>query len=168
MGNLEKPEFTYFQWASMIMCTLLAGGGVFWASGEPLAHFMSPPPLFAGVAPGSAEAVAPALAQSFMHWGVLAWSILGSLTTIMLMYYHHEKGLPLAPRTLLYPVFGDRAIHGPIGTVADACSIIAVVAGTVGPIGFLGLEVSYGLHALFGTPDVFATRAVIIVGLVAL
>ncbi len=38
MGGLDKPEFTTFQWGSMIMCTLLAGGGVFWAAGEPMAH----------------------------------------------------------------------------------------------------------------------------------
>ena len=68
-----------------------------------------------------------------MHWGFLAWAILGSLTTVMLMHYHYDKGLPLAPRTLLYPIFGDRAINGPIGTIADASCIIAVVAGTVGP-----------------------------------
>ena len=48
MGGLDKPEFTHFQWGSMIMCTLLAGGGVFWAAGEPMAHFISPPPLFGG------------------------------------------------------------------------------------------------------------------------
>ena len=83
----------------------------------------------------------------------------------MLMHYHYDKGLPLAPRTLLYPVFGDRAINGPIGLIADACCIIAVVAGTVGPIGFLGLQMSYGLNTLFGIPDTFATQAVMILAL---
>ncbi|WP_276317937.1 BCCT family transporter [Cobetia sp. ICG0124] len=29
-----------------ILCTLLAGGGVFWAAAEPIAHFTSPPPVF--------------------------------------------------------------------------------------------------------------------------
>ncbi|MCG7625426.1 BCCT family transporter [Epibacterium sp. Ofav1-8] len=167
MGGLAAPEFTTFQWGSMIMCTLLAGGGVFWAAGEPIAHFLYSPPLF-GAEGATAAAVNPAIAQSFMHWGFLAWAILGSLTTVMLMHYHYEKGLPLAPRTLLYPVFGDKAIHGPIGLIADACSIIAVVAGTVGPIGFLGLQVSYGLTALFGLPDVFATQFAVIAGLVAI
>ncbi len=46
MGGLDTPEFTHFQWGSMIMCTLLAGGGVFWAAGEPMAHFICPPPLY--------------------------------------------------------------------------------------------------------------------------
>ncbi len=167
MGGLDRPEFPVFQWGAMIMCTLLAGGGVFWAAGEPMAHFLSSPPHFATQG-GTPEAVNPALAQSFMHWGFLAWAILGALTTVMLMHYHYEKGLPLSPRTLLYPVFGDRAISGPIGLFADAACIIAVVAGTVGPIGFLGLQVSYGLNALFGIPDAFATQVVVILGLVAL
>lgn len=167
MGNLAAPEFTLFQWGSMIMCTLLAGGGVFWAAGEPIAHFLYSPPLF-GAEGGTEAAVNPAIAQSFMHWGFLAWAILGSLSTVMLMHYHYEKGLPLAPRTLLYPLFGDKAINGPIGLIADASSIIAVVAGTVGPIGFLGLQVSYGLSDLFGLPDVFATQFMVIGGLVAI
>ena len=167
MGALAKPEFTTFQWGSMIMCTLLAGGGVFWAAGEPIAHFLYSPPLF-GAEGATEAAVNPAIAQSFMHWGFLAWAILGSLSTVMLMHYHYEKGLPLAPRTLLYPVFGDKAINGPIGLIADASSIIAVVAGTVGPIGFLGLQVSYGLSDLFGIPDVFATQFLVIAGLVAI
>jgi choline-glycine betaine transporter len=166
LGGLDAPEFTDFQWGSMIMCTLLAGGGVFWAAGEPMAHFISSPPLF-GADGKSAAAAAPALAQSFLHWGFLAWAILGALTTVMLMHYHYEKGLPLSPRTLLYPVFGDKAINGPIGLIADASCIIAVVAGTVGPIGFLGLQVSYGLESLFGVPNGFATQAVVIAGLVA-
>lgn len=47
---------------------------------------------------------------SLFQWGFLAWAILGSLSAVMLMHYHYDKGLPLAPRTLLYPVFGDKAI----------------------------------------------------------
>ena len=168
MGALTMPEFSTFSWASMIIFTLLAGGGVFWAAGEPIAHFLSPPPVFGDLS-GDVQAQAhAALAQSFLHWGFLAWAILGSLTTVMLMHYHYDKGLPLAPRTLLYPVFGDRALTGPIGLIADASCIIAVVAGTVGPIGFLGLQMSYGLNELTGIPDNFATQAVAIMALVGL
>lgn len=167
LGELQTPEFNAFQWGSMIMCTLLAGGGVFWAAGEPMAHFLSSPPLF-GAEAKSTAAIGPALAQSYLHWGFLAWAILGALTTIMLMHYHYEKGLPLAPRTLLYPLFGDKAIKGPIGTLADASCIMAVVAGTVGPIGFLGLQVSYGMETLFGFSNDFTTQAIVIIGLVAI
>lgn len=167
LGGTATPEMSRFQWMAIIMCTLLAGGGVFWAAGEPMAHFTSPPPLF-GVEGGTPEAVYPALAQSFMHWGFLAWAILGALTTLIYSHFHYEKGLPLAPRTLLYPLFGARALRGPIGMIADASCILAVVAGTIGPIGFLGLQVSYGLSDLFGITDGFTTQALVIAGLVAL
>jgi choline-glycine betaine transporter len=168
LGRLSRPEFSTFQWGSMIMCTLLAGGGVFWAAGEPIAHYLSTPPLFGDLS-GQPEARADAaLAQGFLHWGFLAWAILGALATIMLMHYHYDRGLPLAPRTLLYPVFGERALRGPIGLIADACCIISVMAGTVGPIGFLGLQMAYGLSALFGVPDTFTTQAVVILSLVGI
>ena len=168
LGNLASPEFSNFQWGSMIMCTLLAGGGVFWAAGEPIAHYLWTPPLFGDLTADPDARANAALAQAYLHWGFLAWAILGALTTVMLMHYHYDKGLPLAPRTLLYPVFKDRAINGPIGLIADASCIIAVVAGTVGPIGFLGLQMSYGLNALFGIPDTLATQSVMILGLAAL
>jgi len=41
---------------------------------------------------------------------------------------------PKRPRG--YPVFSDRAINGPIGLIADASCIVAVVAGMVRPIYF--------------------------------
>ena len=168
MGGLDRPEFPLFSWGAMIMCTLLAGGGVFWAAGEPIAHFLSLPPTFGDLGGDPQDQANAALAQSFLHWGFLAWAILGALATPMLMHYHYDRGLPLAPRTLLYPVFGDRAIDGPIGLIADASCIIAVVAGTVGPIGFLGLQMSYGLNALTGVPDTFTTQAIAILSLVGI
>ena len=165
LGNVKTPEISTFKWFSIIMCTLLAGGGVFFAAAEPMAHFIAPPPLH-GVPAASAEAVYPALAQTYMHWGFLSWAILGSLTTIIFMHLHYDKGLPLKPRTLLYPIFGDRAITSWIGSVVDAACVLAVVAGTVGPIGFLGLQVSYGMADLFGTSDSFVTQSTIIVFLI--
>lgn len=167
LGGLKSPEMSTFQWISIIMCTLLAGGGVFWAAAEPMAHFTSPPPLFGGET-GTVEAAYNALAQSFMHWGFLAWAILGSLTGVVFMHLHYDKGLPLKPRTLLYPVFGDRVMTGPLGAIVDACCVLAVVAGTVGPIGFLGLQVSFGLEKLFGIPNTYTTQLTILLGLIAI
>ncbi|MBB3191243.1 BCCT family transporter [Halomonas cerina] len=166
IGNRATPEISTFKWLSIIMCTLLAGGGVFFAAGEPVYHFVVTPPTFDTQA-GTAEAVAGALAQSFMHWGFLAWAVLGSLTAIVLAHAHYDKGQPLQPRTLLYPVLGERVMSGALGGVVDALCVIAVVAGTVGPIGFLATQVSFGLHELLGLPAGYATQLVILVALAA-
>ena len=167
LGNLSEPDMSTYKWVAIIMCTLLAGGGVFWAAAEPMAHFISSPPLF-GVESSSPAAVYPALAQSYMHWGFLAWSILGSLTAIIFMYLHYDKGLPLKPRILLYPVFGEAVLHGWLGALIDAACVVAVISGTVGPIGFLGLQVSFGLSELFSISDSYSTQLAIIVGLIVI
>ncbi|RYA24046.1 BCCT transporter [Malaciobacter halophilus] len=162
LGKLNNPEMSTFQWIAIILCTLLAGGGVFWAAGEPIAHFITPPPIFEQTDSNFQRAI-NALSQSFVHWGFLAWAILGTLTSIVLMYLHYEKGLPLKPRTLLYFVFKEKVIHGKFGSVVDGFCIIAVAAGTIGPIGFLGLQISYSLHELFDIPNSFLTQSSIIV-----
>lgn len=161
LGNLDKPETDSFRWVAMIFCSLLAGCGVFWAAAEPVAHYIHPAPVFNATHSDQQLAV-NALSQSFMHWGFLAWSIVGSLTAIVLMHLHYDKGLPLKPRTLLFPILGERALNGHIGSLTDACCIIAVAAGTIGPIGFLGLQISAELHTLFQLPNGFTTQLVII------
>lgn len=166
VGGMDAPEMSTFKWLSIIMCTLLAGGGVFFAAGEPVYHFVVTPPAFSTEA-GTAEAVAPALAQSFMHWGFLAWAILGSLTAIVLAHAHYVLGKPLQPRTLLYPVFGEKVMSGAFGGIVDALCVIAVVAGTVGPIGFLATQVSFGFSELFGMEGGYGTQLMILVVLAA-
>lgn len=166
LGDRNGPEYGRFRWIAMIMSTLLAGGGVFFAAGEPLQHFITPPPIYGDVRPGSQEAVNAALAQSFADWGFLAWAVLGSLGAIVMMR-GVQRGMPLRPRTLLHPLLGERVSHSKVGTAVDITCIIAVVAGTVGPIGFLGLQVSYGLSQVFGTPDTYAVQLAVIVALTA-
>ena len=166
IGGMSTPEIGRFRWLSMIMCTLLAGGGVFFAAGEPVYHFVVTPPAFDTEA-GTVANAAPALAQSFMHWGFLAWAVLGSLTALVLSKAHYSDGKPLQPRTLLYPVFGERVVKGRLGGLVDSLCVIAVVAGTVGPIGFLATQMSFGLHELFGLTDGFGTQLTVLVILAA-
>ncbi|MBN9655163.1 BCCT family transporter [Halobacillus sp. GSS1] len=169
MGDMEKPEIGLYKWLSIIMATLLAGGGVFWAAAEPMWHFLTVPPSQAdGIEAGTEAAINPALAQSFMHWGFLAWAILGTISAVVMMYGHYHKGMPMKPRTLLYPIFGEKLRHSWLGTIIDAFSVIAVAAGTIGPIGFLGLQASYGLQEIFGIPNQFSTQFSIIFAVVVI
>lgn len=168
LGKMDKPENGWFRWVSMILCTLLASGGVFWAAGEPMFHFLTTPPLFAEEGMTNAEKVVPGLAQSFFHWGFTGWACLGTVATIVLMYAHYHKGYPLKPRTILYPLVGEKIFkkNSVLGSTADIVSIIAVAAGTIGPIGFLGLQVGYALEYLFSIPDTIFTQSIVIIFLV--
>ncbi|MDQ0483864.1 BCCT family transporter [Guptibacillus hwajinpoensis] len=168
LGGIDKPELSLYKWLSIIMATLLAGGGVFWAAAEPMYHFLTVPPSQdgKGIEAGTQSAVDTALAQSFMHWGFLAWAILGTISAVVMMYGHYHRGMPMKPRTLLYPIFGEKIRNSWFGTLVDAFSVIAVAAGTIGPIGFLGLQASYGLQEIFGIPNQFSTQFSIILAVV--
>ena len=49
LGGAEaKPSLKFFDWCAVLICTLLAGGGVFWSAAEPLFHFRTPAPYFTG------------------------------------------------------------------------------------------------------------------------
>ncbi|MEH7384443.1 BCCT family transporter [Bacillus sp. JJ1521] len=165
LGKLNKPEMGFFKWAAIIVTAGLGAGGVFWAAAEPMYYFMDVPPMHKGILPGTEEAIGPALAQSYMSWGFTAWAIYGAISTIVIMYAHNHKGMPLKPRTLLYPIFGEKIRNSVWGTLADVFCILGAAAGTIGPIGFLGLQVSYGVNAVFGWPDGFGTQLIIIIGL---
>lgn len=168
MGSESKPTIGTFRWVAMIMCTLLAGGGVFWSAAEPIFHFITPSPSFSDVKGGTLAAVAPALSQSFLHWGFLAWAVLGTLSTIVLMYAHYNCGVKLRPRALLYPILGDKLENHWIGSVIDACSIIAVAAGTIGPIGFLATQLSYSLTVLTGLESSLMSQIIILTVIVSI
>lgn len=165
LGKQDKPKYSNFGWVSMILITLLASGGVFWAAAEPIQHYLSAPP-HTGEESGHVSA---AFAQSFMHWGFSAWAILGTLASIVMMYVHYTKGFPLRPRGLLYPIFGEKIYQKSVlGSAADIFSIIATVAGTLGPLGFLGLQIGYGLNHLFGIPGTLSLSIWVVIILVTI
>src|SRR5699024_5036450 len=142
LGNLDNPEMFTFIRISMIMFTILARGGFFLAAAAPFSEFLLilAQSLFTDITHFSLAANAPSLALSFVVWGFLSWTVLGTLVTIVLMYAHYNKGMPLKPRSLLYPIFGEKIMkNSAFGTFVDVFSIISVAAGTIGPIGFLGL-----------------------------
>ncbi len=140
-GATAKPSLKFFDWCAVLICTLLAGGGVFWSAAEPLSHFQNPSPLFQGISGGTAAAIDPALAVSYLHWGFLAWALVATTTTITFSILE-QRGEPLRPRTLLVNILPKGLINGPIGDLADGLSVVAAIAGTVGPLGFLSLQLS--------------------------
>lgn len=166
-GKDARPDIKTFTWFAIILTTLLAGGGVFFSAAEPLYHFLSVPPMYPLINASTEAAVAPAFALSYLHWGFLAWAV-QAIGVAILVYACEYKGMPLRARTLLYPFLGERGVMGTAGTLMESFSLIAVAAGTIGPIGFLALQLSYSLNLLVGIPDNYTTQLLVLVVITAI
>ncbi|MEM0997992.1 MAG: BCCT family transporter [Bacteroidota bacterium] len=153
----QPPELGYFSWLAIILSTLLAGGGIFWSAAEPLYHLQNTPPTLAAQ-PGASSA----LAQSYFHWGFLAWTALGTMAIVPLQAVFRKKKLRNRPAALLYPVVPQRYLEGALGHVVDAVAVISALIGTIGPIGFLGVQLSYILSSTTPLPDSVTTQLILI------
>ncbi|QQK78952.1 BCCT family transporter [Salicibibacter cibi] len=167
LGNEDKPRISFFKWAAILVSSGLGAGGIFWAAAEPIYYFTEVPPMHTGIADGAQEAVGVAMSQSFMSWGFTAWAVYGAVSGMVIMYAHYNKGLSLKPRTLLYPIFGEKIEHNKWGIAADVCCILGAVAGTIGTVGFFGFQLSYWLEHSFGIPDGLFTQMIVIGLLIA-
>jgi len=165
-GATAKPSLKFFDWCAVLICTLLAGGGVFWSAAEPLYHFQNPSPVFSAVEASSPAAVDPALAVSFLHWGFLAWALVATTTTITFSILE-RRGEPLRPRSLLVNIVPRAWVDGPIGDLADGLSVVAAIAGTVGPLGFLSLQLSNAAGQLPWLSDSAGLQSLVVVMLTA-
>ena len=81
---------------------------LFFGASEPLMHYLTP---HTGLEPASAEAMRQALSQTFLHWGLHGWGIY-ALIGMALAYFAYRKNMPLALRSPLTPVFGERLVKG--------------------------------------------------------
>ncbi len=166
IGGASEPDSPWISWLAVVLCTLLAGGGVFFSAAEPLYHLTTVPPAF-DAEPSTRDAGVAALAASHLHWGVLAWAMVATLGTIHVSARQTLDGRPLRPRELLSPL-PDAWLDGTFGDVVDGLCLLAAAAGTIAPIGFLALQLADAAHTLGGFSAGLATQAVVLAALVGL
>jgi choline/glycine/proline betaine transport protein len=134
-------------------------GLVFFGVAEPIQHYAAPP-IGEG---GTFEAARQAMVLTFLHWGLHAWAIY-IVVGLALAYFSFRRGLPLAPRSPLYPLIGRR-IHGPIGHSVDIFAVIGTMFGVATSLGLGVLQVNAGLAYLFGVP-VSATTQLLLIAMI--
>jgi len=152
----EEPDFGYPAWIAMLFAAGMGMGLVFWGVAEPLSHFQEPP----HASPRSPEAVTEAMRFSFFHWGFHPWAIY-IIFALGLAFYHFRHGLPLAPRSLLYPLLGDR-IHGWIGHLTDAFCVVGTLLGVATSLGLGAMQIGAGLQGLVGIESDVHTHVIVI------
>lgn len=154
-GKEAEPEFKRFSWYSMLFGAGMGIGFMFWGVAEPLIH-SDFTPLF-----NNGDSVTASLATSFFHWGLFPWAIY-ALISLALAFYAYNLNLPLAPRSMFYPILKDK-IYGHIGDVIDGLAVVVTLFSLASSLGFGALQVNAGFNYLFGIAVSVPVQVIIIV-----
>ncbi|WP_344372994.1 BCCT family transporter [Agromyces tropicus] len=153
----EKPEFSLGAWFSLLFAAGMGIGLVFYGASEPLSHFVSPRPGVAGTPEQLAQS---ALSQTYLHWGIHAWSIY-VVVGLGLAYAIHRRKRPISIRWTLEPLLGRR-VRGAWGNVIDVVALAGTLFGVATSLGLGVLQISAGLDAA-GIAEPNETTQVVII-----
>lgn len=147
----SRPEFSRGAWLAMLFSAGMGTGLVYWGVAEPVHHaVVQPPPELYRLGDASREDGRFALAVAFFHWGLHPWAIY-TLFGLSIGYFHFRRGLPLAPRSMLYPLLGDRIFGWP-GHVIDVVATVGTLFGVATSLGFGAQQVNAGLTLIADVP----------------
>ncbi|EOG3620232.1 BCCT family transporter [Pseudomonas putida] len=142
----EKPEFSFAAWISMLFSAGMGVGLIFWSVAEPVLHYAGNP-----FSPGlTNESASMAMRITLFHWGLHPWAIF-TIIALGLAYFAYREGLPLALRSVLYPLIGKR-IYGPIGHTVDIIGAAVTAFGVSQSLGMGVEQINTGLNHVFGVP----------------
>jgi choline/glycine/proline betaine transport protein len=152
----QAPDFALHSWFAMLFSAGMGIGIMFFGVAEPVMHYANPP-SGAGL---TAEAARQAMTITFYHWGFHAWGVY-AVMGLAIAYFGHRHGLPLAIRSTLHPLLGDR-IHGWIGHSVDIFAVFGTLFGLATSLGLGAMQINAGLHRLLGTPESTTVQVVLI------
>ena len=154
----DKPDFPFLAWAAMLFSAGIGIDLLFFGVSEPLTHYLSPP-TGEGSTPAAAQA---ALAQTFLHWGLHGWGIY-ALIGMALAYFAYRHNLPLALRSALVPVFGQKRADGWLGHSVDIFGVVCTLLVLATSLGIGVLQANAGLSHVFGIESGKLAQSLIII-----
>ncbi|MFD9081058.1 BCCT family transporter [Streptomyces erythrochromogenes] len=161
----SEPEFTNLSWIAMMFSAGMGIGLMFYGVGEPLTHYLAPPPA-SGAAPRTGAAALAAMEYSFFHWTLTPWAIYG-IAGLALAYATFRKGRGNRLSSAFVPLIGRERADGGPGRAIDLLAVFATVFGTATSLGLGALQVSKGLSLTTGIEDSTTVELIIICSLSA-
>ena len=158
----EKPEFGRLSWFTMLFSAGMGIGLLFFGVAEPINHFLNTPP---GFADGLNESRL-SMAVTIFHWGLHPWALY-AVVGLALAYLGFRHDMPLSFRSLVYPIFGQRA-WGRVGDVVDILVILSTLVGVATSLGLGAQQVNAGFSFLFGIPLNSTVQVILIAGITAI
>ncbi len=161
-GPAAKPDFKTWNWITMSLCGGIGTGLLFWAMGEPIFHFMTPPAA-AGVVPGSREAAIFAISQTMWQWSVPQYCMYTiCAVAFAILTYNMKKPLAFGP--VLTTSIGKKGRK--FETLVHAIVIFSLCGAVASSMGVGLMQIGAGVESITGLPQsklVWLIVAIIIV-----
>ncbi|WP_228992890.1 BCCT family transporter [Streptomyces sp. DH8] len=157
----SPPEFSDFSWIAMMFSAGMGIGLIFYGVGEPVSHYLAPPPS-SGAEPQTAGAASAAMQYSFFHWTLTPWAIYG-IVGLALGYASFRQGRGNRLSAVFVPLIGERRANGAFGKVLDLLAVFATVFGTATSLGLGALQIAIGLDLTAGVGQSTGVELVVIV-----
>jgi len=121
-GEMSKPEFSTSSWLAMLFTAGMGSGLIFWGIAEPSFHASNLPSF----AQNLGDNTDTALALTYFHWGLHAWSIYAIAALAIAWFSYNRK------RTLhISSMFTSKPKRG-IFSILDWMAVIAIMFGVAG------------------------------------
>ncbi|HEY9885865.1 MAG TPA: BCCT family transporter, partial [Vampirovibrionales bacterium] len=150
-GTNANKEHGTLSWLTMIFCTGMGVGFMFWGAAEPLYHFMNPP--YKGIETNQ-ESFDLAFSYTFLHWGFETWALYAMFVLCFGYWLMNVK------KSVSFSSFIN--VQNPrfkfLELIPDAFTVIAVVFGIATTIGLGMLQVAGGLERIFNFEGGVSTK----------
>ncbi|WP_084349552.1 BCCT family transporter [Moraxella oblonga] len=158
-AQTENPQYSFGSWIGMLFSAGIGIGLLYWGVAEPLTHFANAPRTKSL----TLEAGVDAMRISFLHWGLHAWGLY-AVVALSLAYFHYRRGLPLAIRSVLFPIIGKK-VYGNWGHLVDILAVFGTVFGVVTSLGLGVMQLETGLVAFFDLTPSLMLKVALIAGI---
>lgn len=150
-------------WRYITLTTTIGAGLLFFASSEPLLHYMNPPANVVRGA-GSSESALWAMETLYLEWTWVPYSIY-TVAALMFgfVFYNMKKKQTLS--AVLVPVLGSKN-SGRISAFVDVICLFSLVLGVSSAMGVGTMNIAGGLETAFGVSSDIKIWTVIIVAIV--
>ena len=155
----DQPEFSNFQWFTMLFGGAMGIGLVFYSVAEPLMHYMAPPTA----EPGTQAAMYEAMETVFFHWGFHPW-IIYAIGGLALGYFSFKKDKPFLVSSAFEPLIGSRT-QGALGKAIDILAVFATIFGVATSLGLGASQIVGGLRHVYGVQAGTLLTCLIIAGI---
>ncbi|UQZ87795.1 BCCT transporter [Deltaproteobacteria bacterium Smac51] len=166
-GKDAKPKFSMMSWFAMALTSGIAVGIVTWSINEPIIYYGNVWGEMAqtGIEPFTPEAARFAMGRVFYNWTAVPYAMYAA-SGVLVAYLYFNKKEKLNVTSTLKPLFGERVTKGPVASLIDTLSMMAIGLGLTGGLTMCitlvmtglksyGIEESLSLFAIIGLVVIF-------------